>query len=198
VDIAHCNIMSDKKIIENKVSQDASEELEELERYIEELSTFLPLPFCIVNPSAVILNVNQAFCSMTGYDDLEIVGERITRLFENEKEAQTLEERIFKEGLVKQEMNLVLKNNQKIIVSVSAALRKDKDGNAIGYFLAFSDISELKKLQKELEQKVEERTKQLGDKVEELERFNRLAVGREIKMIELKEELAKLRRENRV
>lgn len=46
-----------------------------------------------------------------------------------------------------------------------------------------------------LEEKVKERTKELREKIEELEKFHKLAVGRELKMIELKEEIKKLKEE---
>lgn len=51
---------------------------------------------------------------------------------------------------------------------------------------------ELKEMVEKQEKIVEERTKELQEKVEELERFNKLAVGRELKMIELKNEIKKL------
>ena len=173
---------------------DTSEELEELERYINELSSFLPLPFCIINPSGVILNINQAFSDLTSYNDLEIVGESASRLFQDKKEAEEMEKKILQGGLIKgQAIVLLTKSKKPIDVGVSGSLRKDKEGNIIGYFLAFSDITELKKLQKDLEKKVEERTKQLKEKIDEMERFNRLAVGREIKMVELKQEIENLR-----
>jgi hypothetical protein len=61
---------------------------------------------------------------------------------------------------------------------------------------------ELEELAKGLEEKVKERTKELQEKtielqkrVAELEEFHRLAVGRELKMIELKEEIKKLKEE---
>ena len=54
---------------------------------------------------------------------------------------------------------------------------------------------ELEELAKGLEGKVNERTKELEEKMEELEKFNKLAVGRELKMIELKEEIEKLKKE---
>jgi hypothetical protein len=46
--------------------------------------------------------------------------------------------------------------------------------------------SALEEAKVELEKKVEERTKELNEKVEELEKFRKLSVGRELRMIELK------------
>ncbi len=54
---------------------------------------------------------------------------------------------------------------------------------------------ELRDLSESLEDQVEERTASLQEKIEELEKFNRLTVGRELKMIELKEEIKKLEEE---
>ena len=52
---------------------------------------------------------------------------------------------------------------------------------------------ELQELAEKLEEQVKERTKELQEKIGELERFSRLAVGRELKMIELKKEIKKLK-----
>jgi len=54
---------------------------------------------------------------------------------------------------------------------------------------------ELKDLAEGLEEQVEQRTKELQGKMKELERFHKLAVGRELKMIELKEEIKGLKKE---
>lgn len=48
---------------------------------------------------------------------------------------------------------------------------------------------ELQDLTKSLEEKVEERTKELQKRLSELERFYRLTVGRELKMVELKKKI---------
>ncbi|MEJ2200385.1 MAG: response regulator [Desulfuromonadaceae bacterium] len=50
----------------------------------------------------------------------------------------------------------------------------------------------LRALNDELDQRVRERTAELADKNEELERLNQLFVGRELKMIELKEKIKEL------
>lgn len=52
---------------------------------------------------------------------------------------------------------------------------------------------ELRELAESLDEQVKERTKELQGKIKELERFHRLAVGRELKMIELKKEIKKLK-----
>jgi len=61
---------------------------------------------------------------------------------------------------------------------------------------------ELRELAESLEEKVKERTKELQEKtiklqkkVAELEEFHRLTVGRELKMIELKQEIERLKKE---
>ena len=51
---------------------------------------------------------------------------------------------------------------------------------------------ELLILSQKLEEQVESRTKELKSKIAELERFNRLAIGRELKMIELKNKVKEL------
>ena len=51
---------------------------------------------------------------------------------------------------------------------------------------------ELKNLTENLEGQVKERTGELREKVKEMERFNMLATGRELKMVELKKEIKKL------
>ena len=78
-------------------------------------------------------------------------------------------------------------------------IRRDQQGNITHYQGIVMDISqrklaeeELKKHREHLEEMVKERTAQLNQKNEELEKFNKLFVGRELRMIELKKKIAEL------
>ena len=59
---------------------------------------------------------------------------------------------------------------------------------------AIKNMDELKKLNKILNIE-RERTKKLQEKIKELERFQRLTLGRELRMIDLKKEIKKLNEE---
>lgn len=148
---------------------------------------------CILNPVGIIINVNKAFDNLTGYNNLEILSRHIQEIFKENindllKDVQTKVQET-------KELTLISKDKKEILVNASFSIRKDKEGNFIGYFVGITDITELKKLQEELEKKVEERTKQLQERVNELEMFQKLTIGRELKMIELKESLQKAQQE---
>jgi PAS domain S-box-containing protein len=185
-------------------------EIEELENYIKDLWQFLPLPICYINPVNIILDVNKAFSDFSGYLPPEIVGEDLSKLFANEEKVEELKKEILeKERISEKEMVFVTKEKKEIPVIISIARRIDEKGEFIGYFLSLFDISERKKIEEKLDQKVAQKTKELQEKVEELkkikkeleekvaelEEFRRITVGRELKMIELKKEIEKLKRE---
>jgi PAS domain S-box-containing protein len=75
----------------------------------------------------------------------------------------------------------------------------DADGTVVSALTIWSDISERKQIEEQirtlnekLEQRVEQRTAELNEKNGELERMNRIFVGRELRMIELKERIKEL------
>ena len=83
----------------------------------------------------------------------------------------------------------------------TAVTVKDADENVTGYQGIIRDITKRKQAEEALQKahhglgaKVEERTKNLKDKTEKLERMNKLFVDRELRMKELKEEIKNLKR----
>jgi HAMP domain-containing protein len=73
-----------------------------------------------------------------------------------------------------------------------------EESNAVLKIKVKARTKELEELAKSLEGKVKERTKELEKKLSELEKFHKLTVGRELKMIDLKKELAKLKSEKKL
>lgn len=79
---------------------------------------------------------------------------------------------------------------------------KNKKGEVVAIFGVSRDITPLKKTEKKLEKimsslekEVKIRTSSLKEKIDELEQINKLMVGREMRIIELKEENDRLRQQ---
>lgn len=144
------------------ITRQIKEDLENLERYVKELSMFLPLPIYTINPSGIIVDTNKAANDFTGYDEEIIIGKGIEFLFEDKKLIQKYFEQTLKNKIIKnREAILVTYDKKEIPVSISISIRKDDKDNIIGCFLAISDITEIKGFQESLEKKVEERTNDL-------------------------------------
>ena len=185
-----------ERSIDKKENQKLKADVEDLQKYIEDFTTFLPIAVCDVTPIGIITFVNKALQELVDYKEIDIVGEPVETLFLEKKEIEKILAEVSKKEIIRnEELTLISKMEKKISVSLFISSRKDKEGNFLGYFLGIIDISELKKLQEEMEAKIEERTKELREKIEELEKINRLTVGRELKMIGLKEEIKELKEE---
>lgn len=95
------------------------------------------------------------------------------------------------------EVTQMRKDGTRIPVEVSSIILHDENGRIAGYVSVNRDISErkraedeLRKYREHLEELVKERTAELERKNSELEHFNRVFVGRELRMIELKKIIA--------
>lgn len=92
-------------------------------------------------------------------------------------------------------ISLVTQNLQKHFIDLLEAQDEIEITRAALEIKVTARTRELKELAESLEKRVKEKTKELQEKIEELERFNRLAVGRELRMVELKEEIKKIKEE---
>lgn len=146
------------------LTKSLKEDLENLERYIEEFSVFLPLPVYTLNPSGLIVDVNWAGKKISGYNESVLIGQEIEFLFKDRELIRQFFEATISQGVTRdQEMIMLTKGNRQIVVKVSSGIRKDEQGHIIGCFMAVSDISKIKKFQERLEQKVKERTRALEE-----------------------------------
>ena len=190
-------MINDKFTKEEKELESIRKDMEDLEWYIEEFSTFLPLAVCALNPLGIIVNVNRAFEKLTGLKASVIIRERIENIFSEKDLVKKLLDDLRKDennkkGALKRELTLIAVDGNKIISNVFAAARNDSKGDFIGYFIAIVDITELKHLQLNLEKKVAERTKELQEKLEDLEKFAKITIDRELKMVELKNKIKEI------
>lgn len=196
------NNKNDIALLKKKLKR-LTEDLEELESYIESLSRFLPTPVAYIGVQGSIIEVNQAFEKLTGYSTIEIVGKSIDTIFFDKKKGSILTQRTLDKGYIESLESFIVnkKENKKIPVSISTMIRRDGKGekdDAIGYFISFIDITESQEYQEKLERTVRERTKELQKEVEELEKFYKLTIGRELKMVELKKEIERLKKSENV
>jgi len=175
---------------------DLQGELNKLIDYINSFFDFLPIPVCDLSSTFHIIQINKSVERLTGFDALEIVGEHVEKLFPEKEKVQNLISLLpKKKELDNKELVLIKKNKEKIIINSFWAARV-KEEKVEGFFLAFIDITFLKKVHEEMEKTIKLRTQELRNKVEELEKFQKIAIGRELKMIELKEEIRKLKEGN--
>jgi len=158
------------------------DDLSALEGYISDLLTFSPLPICFISSTGVLLEFNPAFEKLSGYKFYEVIGQDVRILFQ-EKEIESVMEETLKKGETRgKQFALVTKKGKEVPVSVFTKARQDREGGIVGVFLGIFDMSKIRFTKQELE-----------EKVEELEKFKRMAVGRELKMVQLKEEIEELK-----
>ncbi len=142
-------------------------------------------PLVTINADGNITDVNEAFVKITGVPREVIIGSAFLNYFTEPEKAQESYLQVFEKGEVT-DYPLTIKNKNGNLTDVlyNASAYKDFNGNVIGVFAAARDMT----AQKEMERKEKE---VLG--ADELEKFRKLFVGRELKMIDLEKEVAELK-----
>ena len=151
---------------------------------------------------ANIINVNIQACKSLGYSREELLNMSIADinpLFPGSKWAKHWKEIQKRKSIIFESQHR--KKSGKIFpVEINANYLEI---GGVGYNFGYAtDITERKKIEEEkkkytqnLEKEVGKRTKELQEKLEQLEQFEKFAVGREIKMIELKKRITELERQ---
>jgi len=147
-------------------------------------------PLVTISPEGKITDVNEATIKVTGVDRVELIGTDFSDYFTQPEKAREGYQQVFSQGFVTDyPLTIRHRNGRLTNVLYNASVYKDVRGNVLGVFAAARDVTAQKRAEDEV---AEQRTKEL-ERLSELERFQKLTVGRELKMIDLKKEIADLR-----
>ena len=143
-----------------------------------------------ISPEGKITDVNEATTKVTGVPREELIGTAFSDYFTEPEKANEIYQRVFAEGMAV-DYPLTMRHRDGTLTEVlyNASVYRDAGGKVLGVFAAARDVTEQKQAQAAIAQQAKEL-----DRLAELERFQRLTVGRELKMIELKKEIESLRR----
>ncbi len=132
----------------------------------------------ILDENGIITFANDKVCEMTGFSRDEIIGHSVTDFInENDRTTYGGHFKEYKNGISEPfELTCLKRNGEKISLIVSPRPILDDNGNFRGAFAVMTDITgrkkyeeAIRKLNEELERRVEERTGQIKAVVEELE-----------------------------
>jgi len=146
-------------------------------------------PLVTISPEGKITDLNEAFVKVTGVSRNILIGTDFSNYFTEPERAREGYKKVFDVGFVADYPLTIHHDNGRLTdVLYNSSVYKDDKGAVLGVFAAARDVT----AQKKLERDAADREKEL-ERIVELERFRKLTVGRELKMIELKKENEELR-----
>jgi len=171
----------------------AEEKLSAASQYARNLIESSLDPLVTISADGKITDVNEATIKVTGIEREQLIGTDFSNYFTEPEKARKGYQQVFAKGFVT-DYPLTIRHRDGRLTDVlyNASVYKDTRGNVLGIFAAARDVTARKKAEEEL---AEQRRREL-DRLAELEKFQKLTVGRELKMVELKKEIEELRREN--
>jgi PAS domain S-box-containing protein len=144
-----------------------------------------------ISPEGKITDANEATVKVTGISREELIGTAFSDCFTEPEKANKIYQLVFAEGMAV-DYPLTMRHHDGTLTEVlyNASVYRDASDNVLGVFAAARDVTKQMQAQRE---SAAQQAKEL-DRLAQLERFQRLTVGRELKMIELKKEIESLRR----
>ena len=148
-------------------------------------------PLVTISPEGKITDVNEATIKATGTPRDQLIGTDFSHYFTDPHMAsEGYRQVLAKESITDYPLTLRHRNGTLTDVLYNASVYRDPSGSVLGVFAAARDVTKQMQAQREA---ARQQAREL-DRLAELERFQRLTVGRELKMIELKKEIEYLRK----
>jgi PAS domain S-box-containing protein len=145
-----------------------------------------------ISPQGLITDANEALVKATGVPRQELIGTAFSDCFTEPEKAEKIYQLVFAEGMaVDYPLTLRHQDGHKTLTEVryNASVYRDAAGKVLGVFAAARDVTNQMQAQREIAQQQATAL----DRLAELEQFQRLTVGRELKMIELKKDIEQLK-----
>lgn len=178
----------------NKRTKSEKELQESEERYRLMLENSLDA-ILLTSQDGPVLSANRAACEMFGMSEEEICAKgRNGIIDQSDKNLPVLLEERKKKGKVKGILTFIRKDGSRFPAEVTSSvftLGKDQKRTSI----IIRDITDRVKSEQELEQKVHKKTRELAERVAELERFRDATIEREFRIKELRDEIERLKKD---
>ncbi|WP_391593853.1 PAS domain-containing protein, partial [Winogradskyella sp.] len=170
-------------------------------QYLNQIINNIGDPLFVKDENSRLLLVNNAFCEIFNATREEVLGKTLAEHVPDDERAMFLkvDKEVIESGVENiNEETLTLDGREKKIISTKKTRFVDESGNKVLIGI-IRDVTkrrlaeiELENYKNQLEALVEERTEEVNLKNEELQRMNKLFVGRELKMKDLKDKIKKL------
>jgi len=170
-------------------------ELDKARAYAESLIKNAPVPVSASVLEGKILEANDAVSELLGFRRDEVVEQSLSRFISEEetREFTAALREVVERGVTRNaRLNPRAATGEVIPTSLNAAALRDSDGKVIGAIGVLRDMRAYEAVVRDLEQSKTE----LQEKILDLEKFEEVVVGRELKMIALEKELEQLQDQN--
>jgi PAS domain S-box-containing protein len=146
----------------------------------------------VSSPDRLLLKVNERLCKMLGYSEEELIGKSARVLYPTDEDFEYVGRRKYElirdHGVGTVETRWQRKDGRIIDVLLSSS-PIDINNFSLGVTFTVLDIT----AKKRSDQLLQKREEELKKRVKELEEFYDMAVGRELRMIELKKQIEELK-----
>jgi PAS domain S-box-containing protein len=170
-------------------------ELEKERAYAESLIENAPDPVFVSDLEGKILQANDAVSELLGFRTDEVVEQSLSRFIspEETQEFTAALREVVERGVTRNaRLNPRSASGEIIPTTLNASALRNSEGRVIGAIGILRDMRAYEEVVRDLEQSKTE----LQEKILDLEKFEEVVVGRELKMIALEKELESLQREN--